>query len=36
MLSLDPGASQRQVEEAMRGHVLASGELMAKYQRKRK
>jgi Raf kinase inhibitor-like YbhB/YbcL family protein len=32
-LGLPPGASKKQVEKAMKGHVLASGELVGKYQR---
>lgn len=32
-LDLPPGASKKQVEKAMKGHVLASGELVGKYQR---
>jgi len=28
-----PGLSQQEVEGAMRGHILAKGQLMAKYQR---
>ena len=32
-LSLAPGASMAQLETAMRGHVLARGELMARYGR---
>lgn len=35
VLGLEPGASQKYVEQAMRGHVLAAGELMAKYQRRK-
>ena len=31
-LNLPPGASKKQVEKAMKGHVLASGELVGKYQ----
>jgi len=33
MLDLAPGASRAQVEAAMRGHVLAQGELMGRYAR---
>jgi Raf kinase inhibitor-like YbhB/YbcL family protein len=32
-LNLPPGASQKQVLKAMRGHVLARGELVGRYQR---
>lgn len=32
-LSLGPGANRRELEEAMKGHVLAHGELMGKYGR---
>lgn len=32
-LDLQPPASKRQVESAMKGHILAQGELMGKYQR---
>lgn len=32
-LNLPPGASKEQVENAMKGHILAQGELMGKYQR---
>jgi Raf kinase inhibitor-like YbhB/YbcL family protein len=32
-LNLPPGASKKQVVKAMKGHVLASGELVGKYQR---
>jgi Raf kinase inhibitor-like YbhB/YbcL family protein len=32
-LNLPPGASKSQVESAMKGHILAKGELMGKYQR---
>lgn len=32
MLDLPPGASKKQLEKAMKGHVLASGELVGKYQ----
>jgi phosphatidylethanolamine-binding protein (PEBP) family uncharacterized protein len=28
-----PSLSQQEVEGAMRGHILAKGQLMAKYQR---
>jgi len=34
MLDLKPGATKREVETAMRGHVLAEGQLMGTYQRK--
>ncbi len=36
MLDLDPGASKEQVEEAMKGHILASSELMGLYGRSRR
>ena len=32
-LNLPPGASKKQVVKAMKGHVLAGGELVGKYQR---
>jgi hypothetical protein len=32
-LNLDSGATKSKVEEAMRGHILAEGQLMGKYQR---
>jgi Raf kinase inhibitor-like YbhB/YbcL family protein len=32
-LPLEPGVSREQVEQAMRGHVLASGEMRARYGR---
>jgi hypothetical protein len=32
-LDLPPGSTRAQVEEAMRGHILAHGELMARYGR---
>jgi len=35
VLGLKPGASQKQVEKAIQEHVLAQGELMGTYQRKR-
>lgn len=34
-LDLNPGATKKQLLDAMRGHILAQGELMGKYQRKR-
>ncbi len=34
MLDLAPGATKAQVEEAMKGHILAEGELMGKYKRR--
>lgn len=34
-LNLNPGATKKQLLDAMRGHILAQGELMGKYQRKR-
>lgn len=33
VLNLAPGATKKQVEKTMQGHVLASGELMGRYQR---
>jgi Raf kinase inhibitor-like YbhB/YbcL family protein len=33
MLDLQPGATKKQLENAMKGHVLAQGELMGKYER---
>lgn len=35
MLDFKPGASKAEIELAMEGHVLAQGELMGKYQRKK-
>jgi Raf kinase inhibitor-like YbhB/YbcL family protein len=32
-LKLQPGASRQQLENAMKGHILSTGELMGKYQR---
>jgi Raf kinase inhibitor-like YbhB/YbcL family protein len=34
MLNLKPGATKKDVEAAMKGHVLAEGQLMGTYQRK--
>lgn len=34
-LDLSPGATKKQLLDAMRGHILAQGELMGKYERKR-
>lgn len=34
-LDLAPGATKKQLLDAMRGHIIAQGELMGKYQRKR-
>ncbi len=34
MLNLKPGATKQDVETAMRGHILAEGQLMGTYQRK--
>ncbi len=34
MLDLAPGATKAQVEKAMKGHVLAEGQLMGKYKRR--
>jgi Raf kinase inhibitor-like YbhB/YbcL family protein len=31
-LNLPPGASQKQVQKAMKGHILASGELVGRFQ----
>lgn len=33
MLDLAPGATEKQLEDAMKGHVLAEGELMGRYNR---
>lgn len=33
VLNLQPGASRKQLDDAMKGHVLAQGELMGKYTR---
>jgi Raf kinase inhibitor-like YbhB/YbcL family protein len=33
VLSLESGATKDQVEEAMKGHILAEGQLMGKYKR---
>lgn len=33
MLKLNAGAGKAKLEEAMRGHILASGQLMGRYQR---
>ena len=33
MLDLQPGSSRKQLENAMKGHILAQGELMGKYER---
>ena len=32
-INLPPGASKNQLESSMKGHILASGELIGKYQR---
>jgi Raf kinase inhibitor-like YbhB/YbcL family protein len=32
-VSLKPGASRQELDHAMRGHILGTGELMGKYQR---
>jgi len=32
-LNLKPGASKAEVEKAMKGHILAQGQLMGKYGR---
>jgi Raf kinase inhibitor-like YbhB/YbcL family protein len=34
MLNLKPGVTKKEVEAAMKGHVLAEGQLMGTYQRK--
>ena len=34
LLDLKPGATKQDVETAMKGHVLAEGQLMGTYQRK--
>ena len=34
MLDLKPGATKKEVEAAMKGHILAEGQLMGTYQRK--
>ncbi|MCS7337824.1 MAG: YbhB/YbcL family Raf kinase inhibitor-like protein [Verrucomicrobiae bacterium] len=34
MLGLKPGATKAEVEKAMKGHILAQGQLMGTYQRK--
>ncbi|MDD5218355.1 MAG: YbhB/YbcL family Raf kinase inhibitor-like protein [Candidatus Omnitrophica bacterium] len=34
-LDLKPGATKREVEKAMQGHILAQGELMGNYKRSR-
>ena len=33
-VSLKPGATKQQLEDAMKGHILAKGQLMGKYERK--
>ncbi len=33
MLDLQPGSSRKQLENAMKGHILATGELMGNYKR---
>ncbi len=35
MLDLKPGATKKDVEQAMKGHILAQAQLMGKYQRGR-
>ncbi len=35
MLSLQPGASKKQLEDAMKGHILEQGELMGRYERQK-
>lgn len=34
-LNLGPGATKKQLLDAMKGHIISQGELMGKYQRKR-
>jgi phosphatidylethanolamine-binding protein (PEBP) family uncharacterized protein len=34
MLDLKSGAKRREVDTAMRGHVIAQGELMGRYSKK--
>ena len=34
LLDLQPGATKKEVEAAMKGHILADGQLMGTYQRK--
>ncbi|HPD48381.1 MAG TPA: YbhB/YbcL family Raf kinase inhibitor-like protein [Anaerohalosphaeraceae bacterium] len=34
MLDLEPGATKPEVEKAMKGHILAQGQLMGKYKRR--
>ena len=34
MLDLKPGATKKDVESAMKGHILAEGQLMGTYQRR--
>ena len=34
MLELAPGASAKQVEAAMQGHILGQGQLMGRYKRR--
>jgi Raf kinase inhibitor-like YbhB/YbcL family protein len=34
-LALSPGAKRRQLDSAMKGHVIAQGELIGRYSRKR-
>lgn len=35
LLPFEPGATKKQLLDTMKGHILAQGELMGKYQRKR-
>jgi len=35
LLSLAPGASAQQLQQAMQGHILAQAELMGTYRRQR-
>ena len=35
LLELKPGATRSELEKAMKGHILAQGQLMGKYQRRR-
>src|SRR5437899_6967753 len=36
MLRLPPGASKKEVEQAMQGHILKEAHLMGKYEKKKK
>jgi hypothetical protein len=35
VLDLKPGAAKKDLEAAMKGHLLAEAQLMGRYQRKR-